>query len=66
MWQNKTSVEFLSIKWIFIYTTNSKLQPRKLSEFKYKILLKFLSSGERLSQWKNYQNIVMFAGNLRI
>ena len=51
MWQNKTSVELLRMDWISIYTTNSKLQPRKLSEFKYKILLNFLSCGERLSQW---------------
>ena len=51
MWQNKTSVELLRMDWISIYTTNLKLQPRKLSEFKYKILLNFLSCGERLSQW---------------
>ena len=41
MWRNKDSVELLRMDWIFIYTTNSKLQPRKLSEFKYKILLNF-------------------------
>ena len=49
----KLNVVLQRTDWKCIYTNSSNLIPRKLSEFKYKILLNFLSCGDKLSKWNN-------------
>ena len=51
MWQNQINIDLQTADWNNIYMCNSKLTPKKLSEFKYKILLNFLSCEDRHSQW---------------
>ena len=51
MWKNIINLDLHTADWKNIYACNSKFLPKKLSEFKYKILMNFLSCGEKLNQW---------------
>ena len=51
MWQSETETIISRNDWHIVYNMNTKLQYKKFAEFKYKILLNFLSCGERVNRW---------------
>ena len=53
MWEVRTETDISRSDWINIYKINSRFQYKKFAEFKYKILLNFLSCGERVNKWNS-------------